>query len=242
MHFALFICSVAVQNRKKQGDIKMLRLITAIVVLSMTAVLQAEEGRGDQEVTPETQSGIYKQVMPDGSVQFTDKPLSSGAEPVNIRNVNTVEGARKERREIDAEVQERTPPAASRKEYSGLSISSPAQGATIRNPVEPIPIEVAINPQLQPGDRLELTDNGKVLEGTSLVQPDRGTHQIQARIIDGKGKVLIESDVVEFYIHRTTVGDIKRQQEGSSNKGGVKMRPGASPRPVQPLRPYSARP
>jgi hypothetical protein len=241
VHLALFICSVAVQNRKKQGDIKMLRLVTAIVVLSMAAALQAEEGDVDQEVTPQTQSGIYKQVMPDGSVQFTDKPLSSGAEPVDIRNVNTVEGAQKKRREIDTEIQEKAPPVASREEYSNLAISSPEQGATIRNPVEPIPIEIAINPQLQPGDRLELTDNGEVLEGASLVQPNRGTHQLQARVIGAEGEVLIESDVIEVYIHRTTVGDIKRQQ-GSSNGAAVKMRPGTSQRPVQPLRPYSARP
>lgn len=220
----------------------MLRWITAIVVLSMATVLQADKDGIDQEVTPQTRSGIYKQVMPDGSVQFTDKPMSSGAEPVNIQNVNTVQGARKERPEIGAEVQEKTSPVPTRQEYSGLSISSPAQGATIRNPVEPIPIEVAIDPQLQPGDRLELTDNGKVIEGTSLVQPDRGAHQIQARIKSAKDKILIESDVVEFYIHRTTVGDIKRQQQGSSNDGAVQIRPGTSQRPVQPLRPYSARP
>lgn len=70
----------------------MLRWITAIVVLSMATVLQADKDGIDQEVTPQTRSGIYKQVMPDGSVQFTDKPMSSGAEPVNIQNVNTVQG------------------------------------------------------------------------------------------------------------------------------------------------------
>lgn len=219
----------------------MLRVITVIAVLLTVTVLQAEDGVVDKEVAPEVPSGIYKQVMPDGSVQFTDKPLSSGAEPVNIRDVNTVEGARKKRQEIDAEIQEKAPPAASREEYSNLAISSPEPGATIRNPVEPIPIEVAINPQLQPGDRLELTDNGEVLEGASLVRPDRGTHQLRARIISAEGEVLIESDVIEVYIHRTTVGDIKRQQ-GSSSGGAVKMRPGTSQRPVQPMRPYSARP
>ncbi|HBC19137.1 MAG TPA: hypothetical protein DC022_10395 [Alcanivorax sp.] len=241
MHFALFIFPEAVQNRKKEGGVQMLRLIAGIAVLLMTVVLQAEDGMVDEEGASAAQSRIYKQTMPDGSVQFTDKPLSSGAEPVDIRSVNTVEGAKKTVRPVDSELRKSAPPVVSRQEYAGLAVSSPEPGATIRNPVESIPIEVAIKPQLQPGDRLELTHNGQVLEGASLDRPERGTHQIQARILSAEGEVLIESEIVEIYIHRTTVGDIKRQQQ-PSNGGDTAIRPGTSQRPVQPLRPYSARP
>ena len=133
------------------------------------------------------------------------------------------------------------PPVVPRVDYEVLTISSPGSGATIRNPVEPVPIEVAIKPQLQPGDRLELMDNGKVLSGTSLVQPERGAHRLQARILNAEGKILIESDVIEIYIHRTTVGNIERRQR-PPERGEVKMRPGTSTRPVQPFRPSSSRP
>ncbi|MGJ3255631.1 MAG: hypothetical protein ACFE0K_04835 [Alcanivorax sp.] len=219
----------------------MLRLIMGITVLLMAVVLQAEDGIVDEEGASAAQSRIYKQTMPDGSVQFTDKPVSPGAEPVDIRSVNTVEGAKKKVRPVDSESQKSLPPVVSRQEYAGLAVSSPQQGATIRNPVESIPIEVVIKPQLQPGDQLELTHNGRVLEGTSLDRPERGAHQLQARILNAEGEVLIESEVVEFYIHRTTVGDIKRQQQ-PSNGGDATIQPGTSQRPVQPLRPYSARP
>ena len=161
---------------------------------------------------PAAESKIYRSVDENGTVIFSDQPSQeSASEEVQLRKPNAVPMKRVTLPEGNAGSNEKELAEA----YRTLVITSPEPESTIRNPMEPVPVEVDLVPSLQDGHRLVLFDNGEEQPGLALNPMIRGSHSLVVKVLDAEGEVLIASSPVTVYLHRTTV------QNQSNGAGAV---------------------
>ena len=150
-----------------------------------------------------TAAQVYKTVDENGRVTYTNTPGDKPAEKVDIAEPNTMEP-----------VQTRTPlpqdrkPTAVPSSYE-VTITSPSNDMHL-NPGEwNLAIQVATVPDLDSSHRVQITDNGAVVsnEGTAATISNilRGSHIIQAQVMDAGGRILGSSEPVTVYVHRPTV-------------------------------------
>lgn len=177
--------------------------------LSASEVEEREAAR-EQVPAPESQSTVtkkvYKSYDKDGSVKFTDEPVD-GSQEIEVRESNRVQFVRPEARPSPEDELEQVldvKPVSYR-----VGIVAPGDQSHYHNHAEPIPVRLSVQPELQQGDRVEVTDNGEVISaddagGYRLEYPARGEHRLEARIINSKGNVVAESEAVTIYIHRAS--------------------------------------
>ena len=141
---------------------------------------------------------------------FSDQP-APGATPIQLPPPNVMdapklpEGAGQ-------------PDATQAPGYQSLRIVSPQNEGTIHSNTGQFDIQVSLSPALRKsrGDALILSVNGAPLprkfgDSTLQVLPDDWQNvppavaetQIQVAVVDKTGKVLIQSDPVQFYLRRT---------------------------------------
>lgn len=144
---------------------------------------------------------VYKQVNPDGSITFTDKPGGKNKTPVPLSPMSTFEASP-------------AAPASSPQEstsiskgYTSVNITSPANDETIRDNTGSFTVTAAVAPGLQSGDKMVLLDNGSPQgESTSgnftLSNIDRGAHALTVQVQNSAGKTLISSKAVTIYLRR----------------------------------------
>ena len=147
---------------------------------------------------------LYKWKDADGTVHFSDQPRA-GAEKVEVHDIQTVPATK-----LSApDVPEKKAVGA---HYDSVSIVSPANGATFHDNTGNISVSVQVTPPLRSdlGHKLELSLDG-VPQGApgvatqfSLSNVDRGTHNLQASVLDKDGRTLISGSSV-FYLHRHSV-------------------------------------
>lgn len=153
---------------------------------------------------------VYKQVLPDGSVVFSDQP-APGAERIEISPAQTYK---------PPPIPVSTSSPSTRKQdrtearhYDELRITTPEDDAAIRDNAGNVHIEIALAPALRTreGHRIALYMDGEEVAppGSSTVfnlkNVDRGTHQIQAVIVDTQGKPIKTSEPVIFHLLRISI-------------------------------------
>ncbi|MCD6046576.1 MAG: hypothetical protein K0S08_223 [Gammaproteobacteria bacterium] len=91
-----------------------------------------------------------------------------------------------------------------------LSISRPKDGTSINNQ-DIIPVSIRLQPGLSEGNQLQLLLDSKSIgipqKSLEFILPAnlaRGTHQLQAQLIDANNHVLRSSQVVTFYAHQNS--------------------------------------
>lgn len=152
---------------------------------------------------------IYRSVDEHGRAVFSDTPpaATEPAEPVDLPAVNEYDSERPVYLSEPGGAQSGQPaePAPS---YRSVRIAAPANDEAVRNNAGNVHIDVTIEPELAPGHSVQLLIDDEPA-GTNqtgrfdLTNVDRGTHQIQARIIDdATGKVLAESEPSVFHLKR----------------------------------------
>ncbi len=150
---------------------------------------------------------IYKRVLPDGSVVFSDEP-GPGAEVVELPPVQTVPALPLVVAPADEKKKKEPPPIT----YERLRIAYPADDMPIRENSGRVEVEVELHPPLQrsAGHRLVLKLDSRVVatavSGTRFVldNVDRGTHEVVAEIQDAQGKTLKRSPPVIFHLLRAS--------------------------------------
>ena len=165
------------------------------ITLSLGILLSAMD-------TGTVRAEVYKQVNPDGSITFTDVPGSKDEKPVPLRPMSTFKATPAPAISSDSETSK---PASTK--YTGVSVTSPANEATVRDNAGNLAVTASAAPGLQPGHKMVLLDNGSPQgESTTgnfkLSNIDRGTHVLTVQIQDSAGKVLIASTPVTVYLRR----------------------------------------
>jgi len=102
--------------------------------------------------------------------------------------------------------------------YTAVSIVQPQNEGTIWNTAGNLEVKVEAKPALKKGDKIIVYIDGKETgepqKEVEFVIPgiERGTHTLQVTIEDAKGRVLIRSNTVTFYIHQTFISSgLKRR-------------------------------
>ena len=139
-------------------------------------------------------SATYKWVDKDGKVHYSDKPVQ-GAEKVDLKPLTEIPG-------IETTPNDLAPAAPAEDNgvvYSGLLITSPQQGETLRGSGTGIVFAAQALPNLGSGDRIEFVLDGKVVP-QHMPYVDRGQHSLVARVVGQNGDTKVGSDEVTFAV------------------------------------------
>ena len=168
---------------------------------------------------------IYKIIDKDGNVIFTDVPPKDNPEAYNVdpgssytplpseasgdtpqSPIETTDG------QLGANFDNPDDPATPEPlpAYTAIHFSFPAEDQAIRENSGTVTFRVDINPILHSNHRLQITLDGLVVpDATSqtftIEHMDRGTHVLQASIVDGQGAVLLSSAPRTFHLLRHSV-------------------------------------
>ncbi len=152
---------------------------------------------------------VYKKVNPDGSVEYSDVPFAEGGKPLKLKPLPSVSFTPL------APPRTHSAPAAPAKpfQYESIRILSPQDDEAIRSNNGNLSLRGELRPGLQSNleHHLEWLLDGKVMPGVSSLNPslknlDRGTHQLQLRVVNFKGEAVIQSPTISFHILRVRLG------------------------------------
>lgn len=182
------------------------RVVTASLALVLAAGALAAETR------------IYRTVDEDGNVVFTDVPPADGrdGQTVELGPGNTFtppptasEGGRSLESWLGREDdQDEAEGDATR--YRSLRVAGPAHDEALRDNAGNVTVTAEVEPELAPSHVIQLYLDG-ALQQTGhttrfeLSNVDRGTHQVELRIVDAGGNTLATSEPSVFHLQRRSV-------------------------------------
>lgn len=183
-------------------------------------------------------AGIYKYVTPDGRVEYSDQPRE-GAAKVEVTPLQTYAPPplpKKMTTETQSQAQATTA-------YQ-VSIMTPQDDATVRENTGRVVVSLQVVPSLEEDSNytLQLLLDGQPVGRAStrlkytLTDVDRGTHTLQAKLLNPLGTSVAQSEVITFYMRRMS---ILFRNNGNSKPGGVQRAPRAPQMPKMPGPPNS---
>jgi hypothetical protein len=155
----------------------------------------------------------WKWTDSDGLVHYSDTPVP-GATRIELgsaQGFGSAQGGSARRAALAAAEQGST----ADKTYSSVSIVSPTQQQTLWNTGGSLDVQLATDPALRPGDRVDLVLDGqrRNLDATStqLTLGDivRGVHTLEALVVDPTGRELARSTTTTFMVQQTSVANPK---------------------------------
>ncbi len=162
---------------------------------------------------------IYKVVDKDGNVTYTDQAPGDGSAPMDLPELSVVttdyeasQAAAEDAgtAEVDpaAAEEEANSPKALRKLYRDLRISRPAPEETFWGTENTVVVSWETSAALKEGLTVRFSIDGTPqttsTENMMGVTLDRGTHTVNATLLDASGRPLVTSDTITFYIHQQT--------------------------------------
>ncbi|HEB56233.1 MAG TPA: DUF4124 domain-containing protein [Gammaproteobacteria bacterium] len=150
---------------------------------------------------------VYKKVNPDGSVEYSDVPFAEGGKAIKLKPLPTVS--------LPPLAPARLPPPAPVKpfQYESIRILSPRNDEAIRSNNGNLSIKGELIPGLQSKRKhhIEWLLDGKIVPGANglnlnLKNLDRGTHQLQLRVLNANHEAMIQTPVISFHILRVALG------------------------------------
>ena len=174
-----------------------------------------------------TLADVYKHVDEDGNVTYTDEPREGAERLESVEPRSTYESRAPSRQ------QRRAAPAADDQQdtsaYAQVRIIQPEDQGTVRDNQGHVDARVALEPNLREGHAVQFVLDGEPrgapARSTSqrLTEVHRGEHRLQARVVDGAGNTLAESEPVTFYMHQASRLMPGRQQGAGPNPGGIAL-------------------
>ena len=149
---------------------------------------------------------IYKWVLPDGTVQYSDRPQSPDAEKVDIKPVQGFDppALPPSTSSSSGQAQDEGPG------YREFKVSAPENDQTIIDNNGNVPVTLSVTPSLQSGHTVDVVFDGEVSgSGRSLsltlTNVDRGSHTVSAVIRDGDGKEVARAPSITFHLRRPNI-------------------------------------
>jgi len=158
-------------------------------------------------------AAVYKKIDENGNVTYTDSPVLKDQKPLEMDQPMTYKAIPKVSpppRVMEEQKIEDT--AKTETAYTALSIISPENDQAIRENAGNVAISISSQPALDTGAKHQYVfylDGKKVnqSQNSSIVLPntDRGTHTINAEIVDQEQNTLIKSDAITFHLQRVSI-------------------------------------
>jgi len=150
---------------------------------------------------------VYKRVLPNGQVVYTDKPGPQSAE-VKLKPLSATMSSPQPSltTQSSASGRNQTPPPPP-KVYQ-LTLLSPTNDVTIRNNEGLLKVSGRLQPA-SPGV-FELLLNGAIVDTQNqphftLTDTPRGSHRLQIQFKDKSGKLIASSPITTVHMHRASV-------------------------------------
>ncbi|MEK7322338.1 MAG: DUF4124 domain-containing protein [Pseudomonadota bacterium] len=154
-------------------------------------------------------AAVYKSVLPDGRVIYSDQPPSENAAPAHLPPIQLIPAAPVPPPPEPAEAQETTRNKAAA--YRSIGITSPAHDSTLRDNAGTVVINVALDPPLlvKAGHHIAIYLDGTLIGENStgtltLNNVDRGTHTLNASVNSKQGQAMLTSPTVTFHLQRVS--------------------------------------
>lgn len=182
---------------------------------------------------------VYRWVAPDGSVYFSDQP-HAGADRITLPEWAPPQP----RRYIPPPLPGPTDKSVFTV-YSKLTISKPKSGENVRDNQGNVGVTLALEPNLNTAGehRIRILLDGQAhgepadsLEH-SLQGVERGKHTLAAQVIDERGRALIKSRPVTFYLKHAS--PLFHSPRPGTPQRGVQQAPRAPMAPQAPRAPHA---
>ncbi len=152
-------------------------------------------------------AAVYMERDAEGNVTFTDRPSSEDAKPIKLNPPSTYQAPAIPRARSNGQSSAQD---AAAEVYQSISISQPADDSPVRENSGNLEVNIDLTPALKPGHHIILLMDGEpVAEGRAttlrLQNVDRGTHTLQAQVVDDSGNVIITSPSTTFHMLRISV-------------------------------------
>ena len=150
-------------------------------------------------------AAIYRSIDTKGNVIYSDQPLFDS----QIVHLPPVDSYQNQVNAFQITSSGASPPQE-QTVYKILKIANILDQQTFYNQPQ-IPVKIIVDPPLQKDDKIQIVLDGKVYGVTnsqnelSLDNIARGTHHLQAILIQSNGKILLSTAVITIYVHRTSV-------------------------------------
>jgi hypothetical protein len=169
--------------------------------------------------TAEANSRIYKTVDENGNVVFTDvppRPDQQGEEvQLTAPSSFSPEPTGRQQQSLEDWLGTADNPAADDEEesaspYNMLQVASPADDEGLRDNAGNVTVTATVVPALQPDHVMQLYLDGELAQSGptttfQLSNVDRGTHNLELRIVSSRGDTLISSPASVFHLQRRSV-------------------------------------
>ncbi|MET0122767.1 MAG: DUF4124 domain-containing protein [Candidatus Thiodiazotropha sp. 6PLUC9] len=166
-----------------------MRIVIIIVILLLSQPLMARD--------------VYKWVTEDGEVVYSES-YQPGAEKIRVSD-------EKRKSSLNVENLDKESEAAATGEYTNFDIVQPGNDETIRSAEGSVSVGLSISPPLGSGHIIHLYVDGRKLDSditTSqlvLQQLSRGTHTLNAEILDAEGNKMKETGSTTFHLRQAEV-------------------------------------
>ena len=148
---------------------------------------------------------IYRWVDKDGIVHYADQPGAPDAVLVPYAGLGTAP-----QESSPPDLYQSEPPARpAGPAYQSLRITSPAADESFYGADATVSVQLELDRDLRPGDKLVVFIDGKRAPefsgmSTTLTGLSRGTHFLRAAVVDGAGNVVITSPQLNFYLRQAS--------------------------------------
>ena len=161
--------------------------LTLVALLSLFAVLPRTLSAQD----------IYRVVDENGNVTYTDQKPSDDAQPIDLPELNVLEG--------DLDTGAADPLAEAERPSLDFRIEQPADGTSITPGSGQIDVVMGIGIEVPPTARITLVLDGQALApirslDASIPAPEPGEHRLFARLETPSGRVLGSTEAVRFTV------------------------------------------
>lgn len=159
-------------------------------------------------------SEMWRWVDERGVVHYSDRP-HPGAERVELKPAQSYQAPRIAPAP-SASTEAPEPQRDARVSYSRLAILSPAEGETLWNIGGELNVELALEPPLaESHELLVYLDEQRVADvprGTQITLSEvyRGEHRLRVSIVDERGRELVSSEPVVFYVQQASIQNPNR--------------------------------
>jgi hypothetical protein len=149
---------------------------------------------------------VYRSTSEDGVTSYSDTYLP-GAEKVSVATGSSSQTESESNPEASANQQH----ANSAGPYRTFQVAQPENNDTIRNDEGVVNVGLSLSPKLVDGHVIQIYLNGTKLDTDltttqfSLNALNRGTHSLQAKVVDVTGNTQISSQTVNFELRKAAV-------------------------------------
>lgn len=152
---------------------------------------------------------VYRWVDEDGVVHYSDTP-HPGAEEIQLPDDGPTAPGRA------FESLQRTPPTNGDEAqqpatpgYERVRFVAPAPEETLWNIGGELTVRLDVQPALRPGHQVRVYFDGEPRPASGLTvelqEVWRGTHNLQAEVLNEQGQLMIRSEPIRFYVHQTSI-------------------------------------